>query len=313
MTQSRNESPGSKHVVILGGGFAGATLAAKLERRLPAAWEIYLLSEDNYLTYKPLLPEVVGATILPGSVVAPLRLLTRRTRVRMVSVTGVDLAQKQVLYRGRTEGTLRYDHLVFACGQRPRGDLIDGMDRYGYPLASIGDALRLRNRIVARLEQATIEPDPEVRRWLLRFLVIGGGFSGVEVAGALQDLLCASVRYYKNVTENDCDVSIIHAGDRLLPELSAELGVKTERNFRRRGIAVRLNERAVSLSGEGVTVASGSLLPTATVITTIGTAPQPLLAELALPSERGRLVTAGDLSIPGQRGGEEDVSEEGGN
>jgi NADH:ubiquinone reductase (H+-translocating) len=302
VTAPASEHSTKKHLVILGGGFAGANLAARVERRLGPNWEIYLLSEDNYLTYKPLLPEVVGATILPGSVLAPLRLLTKRVRVRMVHVESVDLEQKQVHYRGRTEGTLRYDHLVLACGQRPRWDLIGGMESFGYPLASVGDALRLRNRIVARLEQATIEPDADIRAWLLRFLVVGGGFSGVEVAGALQDLLCASVRYYKNVTENDCEVTIIHAGERLLPELSAKLGANAERSFRQRGIAVRLGERAVELSEDGATLASGSSLSAATVITTIGTAPQPLVKGLNLPTERGRVVTAGDLSVPQQPG-----------
>ena len=291
-----------RHVVIVGGGFAGVTVARRLEKRLDPDWEIYLLSEENYLTYKPLLPEVVGASILPSNVVAPLRQMTRRTRLRMVRVEGIDVAAKTVHYRGREPGNLNYDELVLACGQRPRVDLIEGMDRYGNPLATVGDALHLRNRILARLEQATIEPDRSTRNWLTRFVVVGGGFSGVEVAGELFDFLCAAVPYYKNVSAQDCRVTLLHAGDRLLPELSPRLGEVARKNFAKRGINVHLDARAVRVDRDGVTVADGDRISGGTVVTTIGTQPQPFTEAVDLPKERGRFVTAPDMSVEGAGG-----------
>jgi len=291
-----------RHVVIVGGGFAGVNVARRLEKRLGRDWEIYLLSEENYLTYKPLLPEVVGASILPGNVVAPLRQMTDRTRLRMVRVDGVDVGAKTVHYRGREPGSLQYDELVLACGQRPRVDLVEGMDRYGNPLATVGDALHLRNRILARLEQATIEPDKATRDWLTRFVVVGGGFSGVEVAGELFDFLCAAVRYYKNVAAQDCRVTLLHAGDRLLPELSARLGEVAGKNFAKRGIDVRLDARAVQVDADGVTLENGERIGGGTVITTIGTQPQPFADAVDLPKDRGRFVTGPDMRVEGADG-----------
>ncbi|NBC23210.1 MAG: FAD-dependent oxidoreductase [Gammaproteobacteria bacterium] len=298
-TLQRNDR---RHVVIVGGGFAGVNVARRLEKRLDRDWEIYLLSEENYLTYKPLLPEVVGASILPSNVVAPLRQMTGRTRLRMVRVEGVDVRSKTVHYRGRAPGTLNYDELVLACGQRPRVDLIEGMDCYGNPLATVGDALHLRNRILARLEQATIEPDKATRDWLTRFVVVGGGFSGVEVAGEIFDFLCAAVRYYKNVSAQDCRVTLLHAGDRLLPELSPRLGEVAGKNFAKRGIEVRLDARAVGFDDDGVTLGDGLRISGGTVITTIGTEPQPFTANVDLPKERGRFLTGPDLAVDGVDG-----------
>ena len=167
------------NVVIIGGGFAGAVLAKSLERRLPKAWSIYLLSQDNFITYNPMLPEVVGASVLPGHVVAPLRQMLKRTRIRMVNVTGIDVEDKRVNYSGEGSGSLDYGQLVLAYGVDANLDFVKGMADHGLPLKTVGDALFLRNRIIARLEQATIQPDRERRRWLTTFIVVGGGFSGV--------------------------------------------------------------------------------------------------------------------------------------
>ncbi|MFB3103769.1 MAG: NAD(P)/FAD-dependent oxidoreductase, partial [Pseudomonadales bacterium] len=172
----------ANNVVIIGGGFAGAVLAKSLERRLPEAWSIYLLSQDNFITYNPLLAEVVGASVLPGHVVAPLRQMLKRTRIRMVNVTGIDVEDKRVNYLGEGSGTLDYGQLVLAYGVDANLDIVKGMAEHGLPLKTVGDALFLRNRIIERLEQATIQPDRERRRWLTTFIVVGGGFSGVEVA-----------------------------------------------------------------------------------------------------------------------------------
>jgi NADH dehydrogenase len=145
----RNEAP---RVLILGGGFAGATAARALERRLPAA-EIRLLADENYLTYHPLLPEVVGASVLPGHVVAPLRQMVRRARVHQVRVTAIDTVARRVAFEGDCEtGQLDYDHLVLACGSRANLRLIPGMAEHALPLKTVGDALELRNRVIARLE-----------------------------------------------------------------------------------------------------------------------------------------------------------------
>ncbi len=183
----------AKNVIIVGGGFAGVALAKALESRMPTEWQIYLLSQENFITYNPLLPEVVGASLLPGHVLAPLRQMLKRTRMRMVKVTEIDVAHRRVHYLGRETGYLDYDQLVVACGVDANLEVVEGMGEHGLPLKTVGDALFLRNRVIARLEQAAIEPDTDVRRWLTTFIVVGGGFSGVEVAGELFDFLRAAV------------------------------------------------------------------------------------------------------------------------
>ncbi len=300
MLESQQIAPNPlNNVVIIGGGFAGAVLAKSLERRLPKAWSIYLLSQDNFITYSPLLPEVVGASVLPGHVVAPLRQMLKRTRIRMVTVTGIDVERKRVNYLGEGSGSLNYGQLVMAYGVDANLDFVKGMADYGLPLKTVGDALFLRNRIIARLEQATIQPDRERRRWLTTFIVVGGGFSGVEVAGELFDFLCSAVRYYKNVTKEDCRVVLLQGGDRLLPELSPSLGKSTLRLMRKRGIDVRLNAQVTFVNNRSVHLGSDEVIRGGTVVCTIGTAPHLLSEALPFAKDRGRIRTNPDMSIAG--------------
>jgi NADH dehydrogenase len=289
----------TKNLVIIGGGFAGARLAQALERQLPEEWQITLLSRDNFITYNPLLAEVVGASLLPGHVVAPLRQMVRRTRVYMVQVTGIDLEERVVHYLGEGEGVLHYDQLVLACGQGANLDIVKGMGRYGLPLKTLGDSLFLRNRAIVRLEQAELQPDAETRRWLTSFIVIGGGFSGVEVAGGLADFLRASRRFYGCTAADNLRVHLVHGTDRLLPELSPSLGRFTERKLKEQGVDVRLNARAVRVDDRGIVLGDGEVISAGTVICTIGTAPNPIIEELAVPKVRGRVAVAADMAVPG--------------
>ena len=286
----------TKNLVIIGGGFAGARLAERLEGRLPEEWRVTLLSRENFITYNPLLPEVVSASLLPGHVIAPLRQLARRTRVAMMQVTDIDFAARTVHHLGEGPGVVHYDELVLACGQGADLSLVKGMAQYALPLKTLGDALFMRNRAIVRLEQAELQPDAELRRWLTSFVVIGGGFSGVEVAGGLMDFLRASRRYYRAC--GGPSVTLVHSGDRLLPELSPELGAFAERKMREQGIAVRLGARCARVDDRGITLQSGEIVSVGTVICTIGTAPNPLIAALPLPKQRGRLTVAPDMSVP---------------
>ena len=289
----------SNNVVIIGGGFAGGVLAKSLERRLPKAWNIYVLSQDNFITYSPLLPEVVGASVLPGHVVAPLRQMLKRTRIRMVKVTGIDVENKCVNYLGEGSGSLSYSQLVLAYGVDANLDFVKGMAAHGLPLKTVGDALFLRNRIIARLEQATIQPDRERRRWLTTFIVVGGGFSGVEVAGEIFDFLCSAVKYYKNVIKKDCRVVLLQGTDRLLPELSRSLGDSTLRLMQKRGIDVRLSAQVAFVDNHSVHLSSDEVIRGGTVVCSVGTAPRLLSQALPFPKDRGRIQTNPDMSIAG--------------
>ena len=291
-----------KNLVIVGGGFAGMKTAQLLEHTLPADWTLTVISQENFITFNPLLPEVVGASILPGHVVAPHRQMIHCSHVCMAQVTDIDTVNKTIHYLGEGTGTFRYDELVLACGANANLDLVKGMGSYALPLKTLGDALFLRNRLIARLEQAELQPDVEHRRWLTSFVIIGGGFSGVETAGELVDFLYASLRYYRRVRAEDLRITLLHSGERLLPELSASLGAFTLRKMSARGVSVRLNARAVCVTDRDVSLDCGDVIAAGTVICTIGTQPNSLVDALPAAKQRGRLVVHPDMSVPGVEG-----------
>lgn len=288
-----------KNLVVVGGGFAGITLAQQLEHRLPQGWQLTLVSQENYITFNPLLPEVIGASILPGHVIAPHRQMIHRSRVCMARVTDIDYEERVVRYLGEGSGTLPFDHLVLACGVNANLALVKGMDQHALPLKTLGDALYLRNRIVSRLEQAELQPDAELRRWLTSFVIVGGGFSGVETAGALVDFLHASLKYYPRIQREDLRVFLLHSQDRLLPELSAALSKFAYDKMHMHGLEVRLEARATQVDDRGVALGNGNYIPAGTIICTIGTQPNPLVSDSPLPKERGRIKVHADMSVPG--------------
>lgn len=285
-------------IVIVGGGFAGANLACALERKFADA-HVDLLSEENYITYDPLLPEVVGASIMPGHAVAPLRHMVHRARVRMVHVTAIDFETRRVHYAGEGPGHLDYDHLILACGARAKLDPVPGMERWALPLKTLGDALYLRNRIIARLEEAELATDPDRRRWLTTFVVVGGGFSGVEVAGEIVDFLHAARRYYPRLRE-PARVALAHAGERLLPELPSRLGKIAGEMLQRKGVDVLLSTRTEEVNARGLGIAGGQRVDAGTTVTTIGIQTNPLVSDLPQPKDKGRIVTEADMRLPGR-------------
>lgn len=286
-----------KKIVIVGGGFSGTVLAKKLESLLPKDWDIYLLSKTNFITYNPLLPEVIGASILPGHVQAPYRLMLKRTKIRMVTVDSIDYTEKVIHYHNDIKDSLSFDHLVLAAGVQANMTMLPGLESHTLPLKTVGDALHIRNQVIERLEQATIHADLERRKKLTSFVILGGGFSGVETAGELEDFISSAQKYYKNVERENCRIIVIHGTDRLLPELSKELSEHTLKNFRSRGIEVHLNVRASKIEAERVTLSNGDTIDGATIICTIGTTAHNFVADNFLPIERGRVVANADLSV----------------
>ena len=293
----------SKTIVIVGGGFAGAYLARDLERGLPRDWEIVLFSQENFLTFTPMLAEVVGSSINPLHVVRPVRQFLKHTRCHTAVVTRLDFAGRRIEYRlqeGRT-GAQAYDHLVLACGMVVNASVIPGAGAHALPLKTLGDAIVLRNRVVSQLENAEAETDVDRQRRLLSFAVIGGGFSGVEVAGQIYDLLIGSLRFYPSLRREDLRVEILHGGAQLLPELPTSLGNYASRRQQARGIVVRLQAHVHAVTEDGVRLADGSLVQAGTVVSTIGNTVSPLMASSGLPLERGRLPTEPDMRVRGQR------------
>ncbi|MBX3605189.1 MAG: NAD(P)/FAD-dependent oxidoreductase [Piscinibacter sp.] len=288
----------TRHIVIVGGGFAGTTLARALEPRLPPGWRVVLISEESYTTFNPMLAEVVGASVFPEHVVAPIRQMLRSSRFVMGRVTDIDRVRR-VVSAGTLAGVqeIAYEHLVFAFGTRANLELVPGLAEHALPLKLVGDALFIRNRVLQRVARIELESDRALRRTLGHFVVIGGGFSGVEVAGELADFLAGARRYYPRVQPDELRVTLLQDADRLLLELPATLGAAAAHSLRGRGVDVRLGARAGRVDADGVLLQGGEKLDAATVICTIGTKPNPLAERLGLPAQRGRLVTAPDLSV----------------
>jgi NADH dehydrogenase len=287
-------------IVILGGGFAGVYAARYLQRRVHDR-EIVLFSQENHLVFTPLLGNVVGSSINPMHVVQPVRQMVRRVNCRTAAVTEIDLEGHEVRYRtpANKPANQPYSHLVIACGNAVKLDIIPGMAAHGWPLKTMGDALVLRNHLIEILEKAQVETDPERRRQLLSVVVVGGGFSGAEVAGEIADLLKESCRFYSCVPREDVRVTLLHRGERILPELPPSLGDFALQKMTARGIDIRLKSEAAAVTEWGVRLKSGGEVPAATVVCTIGTTANPLLAAAGVPMERGRVKTEPDFHVAG--------------
>jgi NADH dehydrogenase len=245
-----------------------------------------------------MLPEAVSASIFPEQVVAPIREMLARGRFIMGRVNSIDTRAKTLScawLAGKI--TVHYDHLVIAIGNRARLDLIPGLAEHALPLKTVGDAMCIRNAVLRRVARIELECAADVRRRLGHFVIIGGGFSGVEVAGELVDCLKSIRRYYPRVAADELKVTVLQEHPRLLPELSESLGAAAHRSLAERGVDVRTMTRASVVSDISVALANGTMLDTATVICTIGTRPNALLERLEVPLEQGRIAVNADLSV----------------
>ncbi|QBB70415.1 NAD(P)/FAD-dependent oxidoreductase [Pseudolysobacter antarcticus] len=289
-----------QRIVIIGGGFGGAALTRALQKRADR-FDVTLLSEESYTTFNPMLAEVVGATVFPEHVIAPLRETVGKARFVMARVIGIDFTAKRVhcaTLKGDTH--LDYDQIVLAYGNRARIDLIPGMSEHALVLKTIGDAMHIRNLILRQLARIELETDDSLRQRLGHFVVIGGGFSGVETAGAIMDCVRGINHYYPRVGGHELQVTLLHALDNLLPELPAALGRAALRSLLARGVQVMTNTSAVEISANHVSLDRGGTLDCATTICTVGTQANALTARLAgIRCERGRIVCARDLAILG--------------
>ena len=300
----------TKRIVILGGGFAGMTAAECLERELQKdrSVSITLVSETNALLFTPMLAEVAGSSLEPSHISTPLRTTLHRTKFIRGRVTGVDLEKRKVqLDAGLASGEscqseLDYDHLIFALGAVSNYLGLSNVQRLAFDFKSLIDAIRIRNHVIEMFERADRERDPEARKPMLTFVIAGGGFAGVELAGALNDFARGILADYPNLRREDIGVVLVHSRDRILPELSESLGRYAQRRMEMRGVEFRLNTR-LSDAREGVVVLSDGEIPAETLVWTAGTAPNPLTKSLPIEKDkRGALIVDSTLTVPGHAG-----------
>jgi NADH dehydrogenase len=303
-TKGARMSDGSRtRIVVLGGGFAGVHAARALRRRLGARAEVTLINATNHFVFQPFLPEVAGGLINAADAVSPLRALLPGVRVRVAEVHAIDVEAKTVtVVQGMKRRLIpeAYDHLVLALGLGADLSRVPGMADHAYVLKTLADAHRLRNRVITCLEHADVTNDAELKRRLLNFVVIGAGFSGVEVAGELRELIDGALRYYPRIAREEVAVHVLEFAPRILNELPEPLAAYAQAQLEARGVHFRCGVAAQSLHARRLRLSNGETIDSETVVATIGAAPHPLVAALPLPNERGRIRVDRMLRVEGR-------------
>lgn len=290
-------------IVIAGGGFAGLYAAKYLDKHLARRpdVEVTLIARENFILFTPMLHEVAAGDLAPSDIVNPLRRILRRVNVIEADVRDVDLSARKVgCVHGldRSELEFEFDHLLLALGSETHFFDNTGIRDWAVTMKNLSDAALLRNRMVAFLEEATLEDDAAARRQWLTFVIAGGGFAGAETAGAVNDFVRETAKFYPRLGDEEIRVVVIHPGDYLLPELGEELGRYAERKMRERKVEVIKGARVASYDGWDVTLNNGISIPAATLIWTAGVKPSPVVAALPCAKEKGRIVADEYLQIP---------------
>lgn len=289
------------HVVIVGAGFGGLAVARGLDK-LPV--EVTLVDRQNFTTFQPLLYQVATAGLNAADVAHPVRGLfhrQRNLRVQRGEVTGVDWERRRVLMADQRD--LPFDHLVVAMGAVATWFGVPGAEEHAIPLYTLHDAVTLRNHVLERFEAADADPTL-VDRGELNFVVVGGGPTGVETAGALAELFSVVFRRdYPSLGVSRARVVLVEARDALLAPFHASSQRAALDTLRARQVEVRLDEPVAEVTSEHVRFASGEVLPTRTVIWAAGVRAHPLAAALGLPVTRaGRVEVGDDLRVAGHEG-----------
>jgi NADH:quinone reductase (non-electrogenic) len=290
-------------VVVVGGGFAAVQFAKTLRSKLRASeCDILLFSRENHMVFHPLLADVAGASINADAAAAPLRQMLPGIECRTERVQRINLSSSEIEFDDGNGALMRlqYDHVVIACGAESNLGIIPGMSEHAFAFKVMRDAVELRQQIVRQMESAEAARDPNLRRWHLSFIIVGAGFSGVEVAGEINELVRSSTRFYQKFRKEDVVVSLVHSQDQILPEVAPKLREFARKKMEKAGITMLLNTRAVAATHEGVELNDGRMLTGATVVCTIGTAISPIVQALDVPKERGRIRTTPEMRIEGQ-------------
>ena len=304
------------HILILGGGFAGVEVLRELQRVFQddVSIDITLVNRENFFLFTPMLPEVSAGTIETRHILTPVRMFCKRARFYEANVESINLDKKQVVIShtiGKGTKTsrshvLNYDHLIIALGSETNFFGLKNVAENAFTMKNIGDAIVLRNHIINMLEQADIEhEDNELRKKLMTFVVVGGGFSGVETVGELNDFVRDSVKYfYHNIAEhNDIRIILISSTSRILPEVTDDLAEFAMKKIRESGIELILNSRVEGCCSDCVWLDDKTLIHTNTLIWAGGVTPQSRLLNLPCSHDKsGRILANSYLEVTGYHG-----------
>jgi NADH:ubiquinone reductase (H+-translocating) len=290
-------------IVVVGGGYVGMYTALRLQKKLRRGEaEVTVIDPQPHMTYQPFLPEAAAGSIEPRHVVVPLRKVLRKCHHLTGRVTSINHAAREVtaeLVSG-TVTTLGYDVLVVAPGSVARTLPVPGLAERGIAFKTVGEAIYLRNHVLGRLDAAATTIDPELRRRLLTFLVVGGGYAGIEALAELQDMARYATRYYENIAPEDLRWVLVEAAGRIMPEVGPRMGRYTVERLLEAGIEVFLDTRVKSMEGGHVVLDDGTEFDADTIVWTAGVKPNPMLEHTDLPRDaRGRVECTAELQVVG--------------
>jgi NADH dehydrogenase len=286
------------HVVILGGGFGGLAAARGLDR---APVRITLFDRRNHHLFQPLLYQVATAALNPSDIAVPIRSILSRQRnvsVLMADATEVDPQGKKIKF---ADGDCAYDHLILATGATHSYFGHDGWAPYAAGLKTIEDALEIRRRVLVAFEQAEREKDVQKRQAWMTFVIVGGGPTGVELAGALSEVSKhALARDFRAIDPASARILLLQGGDRVLPSFPESLTAKARDQLTRLGVEVRINAQVTDIDAESVSIGE-ERIPTRTALWAAGVAASPLARSLGTPLDSaGRVEVTPELNVPGR-------------
>jgi NADH:ubiquinone reductase (H+-translocating) len=278
----------------------GVTVAMELEKRLARdRIEIKLINRDNFFLFTPMLHEVAASDLDLTTIVNPVRKLLRKVQFFAGEVEHINLAQKQVVVShgfDHHRHTFEFDYLVVGVGSMTNRYGISGLEDYALTMKTLADAVRLRNHLIAHLEEADTECCKE-KGPLLTFVVAGGGFAGVETVAGINDFVRGALRSYTNLSDEMLRVVLVHSGPVILPELGEGLGAYAHRKLTERKVEIRLNTRVAEFSGRTVQLSDGTAIPTNTLVWTAGTSPNRLVETIPCAKDHGRLLVSEFLEL----------------
>jgi NADH dehydrogenase FAD-containing subunit len=297
-----SEQAALPHVVIVGGGFGGLAVARSL-RKAPV--RITVIDRTNHHLFQPLLYQVATAVLTPGQIAAPIRQVLggqENASVIMGEVTGVDTGGQEVIVRtaDRDDHHIAFDSLVVATGVQHSYFGRDDFAKYAPGLKSMADATDVRNKVLQAFETAEVETNERHRDELLTFVLVGGGPTGVEMAGAIAELANLTMRRdFRRIDPRRARIVLVEAGPRVLSAFDESLSLKTQERLRSKGVELRLGQPVEHIDAEGVIV-GGERIFSRTVIWTAGVTPSPVAQWLDAPTDRlGRVRVNGDLTVGG--------------
>jgi NADH:ubiquinone reductase (H+-translocating) len=296
------ESSRHTRILILGGGFAGLTVAMELERKLgqDPAIEITLVNRENFFLFTPMLHEVAASDLDLTTIVNPARKMLSRVRFFAGQIESIDIERRSVVVShgfDHHSHTLEFDFLVLGLGSVTNLCGIPGLEEHALTMKSLGDSIRLRNHLIAHLEEADSDCC-KVKEPRVTFVVAGGGFAGVETVAAINDFVRNALPSYPNLSKGMLvRVVLVHSGPVLLPELKEELGTYAQRKLDQRKIEIRLNTKVESFSGNMLRLSDGTSIDANTLFWTAGATPNPLVQNIPCEKEHGRLLVTESLEL----------------